>query len=204
MSETTKFTSDDARQLFSPNDILNKILQLEINEQLCFQQVGETYGYGVTIIKAFHEKIMVFLDSEAGAGEPLVLPADYTSPESDLVEDYLDSLLKEPEDKDLPLYFLISETEMDEGLYPPFKKDEQTGKAVPDLIPLKQVCPVCEGCTTKSDENYQSKSSIAFVGGKLPVLTTLHEDWAGRDPDTTCITINFCPFCGRKLTTQNV
>ncbi len=74
---------------------------------------------------------MVFLDSEAGAGDPVVLPADYTSPESGLIEHYLEDYLKDPEDKDLPLYFLVSEREMDNGFDPPFQKDEQTGKAVP-------------------------------------------------------------------------
>ncbi len=73
--------------------------------------------------------------------------------------------------------------------------------AIPDLRTLKMVCPVCECGETKSDENYQSKSSITLVGGRLPVLTVQHDDWAGRDPDTTCTTINFCPFCGRKLLT---
>ncbi len=61
-------------------------------------------------------------------------------------------------------------------------------------------CSVCGGEKENHDENYQSKASITLVGGRLPVLTVQQDDWAGRDPDTTCATINFCPFCGRKLT----
>ncbi len=60
-------------------------------------------------------------------------------------------------------------------------------------------CPVCEGGQEECDGNYRSKASITLAGGKLPVLTVRQEDWAGRDPDATCITIDFCPFCGRKL-----
>jgi hypothetical protein len=72
--------------------------------------------------------------------------------------------------------------------------------ASPDLRTLRKVCPVCEGGKVECDENYQSKSTITFVGGDRPVLCVVHEDCAGRDHDTTCTTINFCPFCGRKLT----
>jgi hypothetical protein len=71
---------------------------------------------------------------------------------------------------------------------------------IPDLRTLRKVCPVCEGDKEKYDDNYQSKCSISLVGGKLPVLTVQQEDWAGRDADTICTTIMFCPYCGRKLT----
>ena len=72
--------------------------------------------------------------------------------------------------------------------------------ATPNLRTLKKVCPFCECDEIKSDDNYQSMSSISLVGGELPVLTVQHKDWNGGNPDTTCTTIYFCPFCGRKLT----
>lgn len=116
MKEKTVSISGKCRKLHSYNDILKAVCKLKNDDELCFQRIVDDYGWGVTIKKAFHEKIMVFVDGEEGTGHPLVLPSDYKSPGSGLVDECLSEYLGYPENKDLQEFFHISRRELEEGL----------------------------------------------------------------------------------------